>query len=239
LHLLLMTLKRHSSVSAAVSVALHVAVIVIVSLGLLKHSHDDVEKPPVIIELVRPKPEPPPPPPKPEPPKPEPPKPKPPKPEPVRPEPPRPAPPAPVPTPPPAPSPAVSVPETKPAPQPPEPAPAPAPRPAPVPQAPPAPPAPPAKTDVSISASYSASNAKPVYPTMSKRMGEQGTVMLRVLVKSDGSAANVEVKSSSGFPRLDQSAVEAVKSWRFNPATLDGKPVDEWYQVPIPFKLQN
>lgn len=232
-----MTLKRHSSVSAAVSVALHVAVIVIVSLGLLKHSHDDVEKPPVIIELVRPKPEPPPP--KPEPPKPEPPKPKPPKPEPVRPEPPRPAPPAPVPTPPPAPSPAVSVPETKPAPQPPEPAPAPAPRPAPVPQAPPAPPAPPAKTDVSISASYSASNAKPVYPTMSKRMGEQGTVMLRVLVKSDGSAANVEVKSSSGFPRLDQSAVEAVKSWRFNPATLDGKPVDEWYQVPIPFKLQN
>ena len=230
-----MTLKRHSSVSAAVSVALHVAVIVIVSLGLLKHSHDDVEKPPVIIELVRPKPEPPPP--KPEPPKPEPPKPKPPKPEPVRPEPPRPAPPAPVPTPPPAPSPAVSVPETKPAPQPPEPAPAP--RPAPVPQAPPAPPAPPAKTDVSISASYSASNAKPVYPTMSKRMGEQGTVMLRVLVKSDGSAANVEVKSSSGFPRLDQSAVEAVKSWRFNPATLDGKPVDEWYQVPIPFKLQN
>lgn len=234
-----MTLKRHSSVSAAVSVALHVAVIVIVSLGLLKHSHDDVEKPPVIIELVRPKPEPPPPPPKPEPPKPETPKPKPPKPEPVRPEPPRPAPPAPVPTPPPAPSPAVSVPETKPAPQPPEPAPAPAPRPAPVPQAPPAPPAPPAKTDVSISASYSASNAKPVYPTMSKRMGEQGTVMLRVLVKSDGSAANVEVKSSSGFPRLDQSAVEAVKSWRFNPATLDGKPVDEWYQVPIPFKLQN
>ena len=234
-----MTLKRYSSVSAAVSVALHVAVIVIVSLGLLKHSHDDVEKPPVIIELVRPKPEPPPPPPKPEPPKPEPPKPKPPKPEPVRPEPPRPAPPAPVPTPPPAPSPAVSVPETKPAPQPPEPAPAPAPRPAPVPQAPPAPPAPPAKTDVSISASYSASNAKPVYPTMSKRMGEQGTVMLRVLVKSDGSAANVEVKSSSGFPRLDQSAVEAVKSWRFNPATLDGKPVDEWYQVPIPFKLQN
>ena len=232
-----MTLKRHSSVSAAVSVALHVAVIVIVSLGLLKHSHDDVEKPPVIIELMRPKPEPPPP--KPEPPKPEPPKPKPPKPEPVRPEPPRPAPPAPVPTPPPAPSPAVSVPETKPAPQPPEPAPAPAPRPAPVPQAPPAPPAPPAKTDVSISASYSASNAKPVYPTMSKRMGEQGTVMLRVLVKSDGSAANVEVKSSSGFPRLDQSAVEAVKSWRFNPATLDGKPVDEWYQVPIPFKLQN
>lgn len=238
-----MMFNRHSSLSAAVSVAIHAALVLIVSMGLLRHSHNEIEKPPVIVELVRPKPEPPPPPPKPEPPKPEPPKPKPPKPEPVRPEPPRPAPPvpAPAPVPVPAPAPAVTVPETKPAPLPPEPAP----KPAPVPQAPPAPPAPaappapPSKTDVSISASYSASNAKPVYPTMSKRMSEQGTVVLRVLVKSDGSAGSVEVKSSSGFPRLDQSAVEAVKSWRFNPATLDGKAVDEWYQVPIPFKLQN
>ena len=93
--------------------------------------------------------------------------------------------------------------------------------------------------DVNISASYGASNAKPAYPNLSKRLGEQGTVVLRVLVKSDGSAGSVEVKSSSGFPRLDQSAIDAVKTWHFNPATLDGKPVDEWYQVPIPFKLQN
>ena len=78
-----------------------------------------------------------------------------------------------------------------------------------------------------------------VYSRLSRRLREQGRVVLRVLVKSDGSAGSVEVKSSSGFPRLDQSAIDAVKSWRFNPATLDGKPVDEWYQVPIPFKLQN
>lgn len=74
---------------------------------------------------------------------------------------------------------------------------------------------------------------------MSQRLGEQGTVVLRVLVKADGHAGTVEVKSSSGYPRLDQSAVDAVKTWRFNPATVDGKPVDEWYQVPIPFKLHN
>jgi protein TonB len=74
---------------------------------------------------------------------------------------------------------------------------------------------------------------------MSKRHGEQGLVVLRVLVKSDGSAGAVEVKSSSGFPRLDQAAADAVKSWHFNPATNDGKVVDEWYQVPIPFKIQN
>jgi protein TonB len=92
---------------------------------------------------------------------------------------------------------------------------------------------------VSIPASYNATNAKPVYPFMSKRLNEQGTVMLRVQVKADGTAGHVEVKSSSGFPRLDQAAMDAVKTWRFNPATVDGKPIEEWYQVPITLKLQN
>lgn len=110
-------------------------------------------------------------------------------------------------------------------------------------EAPPAPaPAPavtaPSRTEVST-ASYSASNQKPNYPNMSKRLGEQGTVVLRVLVKADGSAGEVEVKSSSSYPRLDQAAIDAVKTWRFNPAKIDGKAIDEWYQVPIPFKLQS
>jgi protein TonB len=95
------------------------------------------------------------------------------------------------------------------------------------------------KTGVSISASYSTTNAKPNYPSMSKRLSEQGTVILRVQVKSDGTAGAVEVKSSSGFPRLDQAAIDAVKTWRFNPATNDGKPVDEWYPAPFTFKLQS
>jgi protein TonB len=97
----------------------------------------------------------------------------------------------------------------------------------------------PSRTDVSIPASYSASNQKPIYPNMSKRLGEQGTVVLRVLVKADGNAGEVEVKSSSSYPRLDQAAIDAVKTWRFNPAKIDGKAIDEWYQVPIPFKLQS
>ncbi len=63
--------------------------------------------------------------------------------------------------------------------------------------------------------------------------------MLRVLVKADGTAGEVQVKSSSGFPLLDESAKTTVQTWRFNPATSDGKPVDEWFLVPIPFKLQN
>lgn len=96
----------------------------------------------------------------------------------------------------------------------------------------------PSKTEVST-ASYSASNQKPAYPNMSKRLSEQGTVVLRVLVKADGTAGEVEVKSSSSYPRLDQAAIDAVKTWRFNPAKIDGKAIDEWYQVPIPFKLQS
>lgn len=78
---------------------------------------------------------------------------------------------------------------------------------------------------------------KPTYPRMSQRLNEQGTVTVRVLVRRDGTAGTVEVKSSSGYPRLDQAAIEAVRTWRFNPATMDGKPIDEWYIVPIPFKL--
>jgi protein TonB len=105
--------------------------------------------------------------------------------------------------------------------------------------APAAPAAPPVKTNVYIPAEYAAANPKPVYPAMSKRYGDQGTVVLRVFVKADGTAGQVEVRSSSGFPLLDESAKTAVQGWRFRPATSDGKPIADWFLIPIPFKLQN
>jgi protein TonB len=97
--------------------------------------------------------------------------------------------------------------------------------------------APQVKTPVSISASYAASNPDPSYPKMSLSNQEEGTVMLRVLVQPDGTAGDVQIKTSSGYTLLDKSAQKAVRNWRFNPATVDGKPVAQWYQVPITFKL--
>ncbi|CAM8643206.1 TonB Periplasmic protein TonB, links inner and outer membranes [Oxalobacteraceae bacterium] len=236
----------------AVAIALHGALIALVLSGALEKPRTEVEPPPVIVQLLTPapppKPEPSPPePPKPKPPKPEPPKPEPakaqPRPEPPRPEQPKPEPAKPEPRPEPRPEPAKAepapIPAAAPAPAPVSPpAPAPAPPPAPAPTAPSAPKAS-TRTEVSISASYAAANRKPEYPKMSLRLGEQGTVVLTVMVKSDGSASDVEVKSSSGFARLDRAAADAVKTWRFNPATVDGKAIDKSYEVPITFKPPN
>lgn len=86
---------------------------------------------------------------------------------------------------------------------------------------------------------YASSNRPPPYPRLSRINEEEGRVVLRVLVKADGTAGAVEVLASSGYPLLDESARATVQTWRFKPATIDGKPVAEWYQVPIPFKLQN
>jgi periplasmic protein TonB len=101
------------------------------------------------------------------------------------------------------------------------------------------PPAAPVRAGPSIPASYAVSNRKPDYPLIARRYGEQGTVMLSVYVRADGSAGEVQIKTSSGHELLDESAKTAVQGWRFNPATIDGKPIAQWYQIPIPFTLSN
>ena len=70
---------------------------------------------------------------------------------------------------------------------------------------------------VSISASYANTNQKPEYPSQSRRFNEEGTVVLSVFVTAEGMAGAVEIKSSSGFPMLDQSAIDAVKKVAFQP----------------------
>lgn len=81
-------------------------------------------------------------------------------------------------------------------------------------------------------------NPKPSYPNLSRRLNEQGTVLLRVFVTSAGNATTVELKQSSGFARLDRAAQEAVQDWKFVPAKRGEQPVDAWVVVPIKFSLK-
>ena len=81
-------------------------------------------------------------------------------------------------------------------------------------------------------------NPRPVYPPMSRRMGEEGKVFLRVRVEADGRPSQVEIKTSSGSPRLDQAAEDAVRRWRFIPAKRGGEAVSAWVIVPISFNLK-
>ncbi|MDB5812467.1 MAG: Ferric siderophore transport system, periplasmic binding protein TonB [Betaproteobacteria bacterium] len=81
-------------------------------------------------------------------------------------------------------------------------------------------------------------NPAPAYPPLSRRMGEQGKVMLRVLVNTKGTADKVELRSSSGSSRLDDAALEAVQRWRFVPAKQGDQPVAAWVLIPISFSLK-
>ncbi|HTH39330.1 MAG TPA: TonB family protein [Rhodocyclaceae bacterium] len=82
-------------------------------------------------------------------------------------------------------------------------------------------------------------NPAPTYPPMSRRLGETGRVFLRVHVLPAGTPDQVEVRTGSGFPRLDNAAVDAVKRWRFVPAKQGSELVAAWVIVPISFSLEN
>jgi periplasmic protein TonB len=80
-------------------------------------------------------------------------------------------------------------------------------------------------------------NPPPAYPRIARRNGEQGTVTLRVHVRTDGVPAQVELERSSGSNALDLAALETVKNWRFAPARRAGDPVAAWVIVPVVFRL--
>ena len=80
-------------------------------------------------------------------------------------------------------------------------------------------------------------NPAPVYPPIAKRLGEQGRVLLRVLVSPEGMAKEVRLHTSSGSDSLDKAAIRAVRRWRFVPAKQGNNAVTAWVQVPIVFTL--
>lgn len=101
----------------------------------------------------------------------------------------------------------------------------------------PAPPAPPVLVTQPIYNADYLDNPAPYYPALSRRAGEQGRVVLRVLVSARGTAEEVQVFASSGFSRLDDAARDAVRRWKFVPAKRGNEPVQAWVRIPIPFIL--
>lgn len=80
-------------------------------------------------------------------------------------------------------------------------------------------------------------NPAPRYPVLSKRMREQGVVLVRVHVLPNGLPEVVELKRSSGSVRLDESALCAVREWKFVPAQSSGRAVAAWVVIPVSFSL--
>ena len=101
-----------------------------------------------------------------------------------------------------------------------------------------APPPAPVKVELPSSDAQYLQNPKPSYPAMSKRMGEQGKVVVHVLIGADGLPQKAEIKQSSGFERLDKAALNTVMSWKYVPGKRGGVSEAMWFNVPINFVLE-
>jgi len=80
-------------------------------------------------------------------------------------------------------------------------------------------------------------NISPPYPLLARRRGHQGTVLLEVLVSTDGKAASIRLSRSSGYSILDRAAIKGVRDWLFYPAKRGDELFEMWVKIPIRFKL--
>ena len=105
--------------------------------------------------------------------------------------------------------------------------------------APAAPPPPPAPREFLASAVSYLAPPLLTYPRASRELGEQGSVLLRVLVDEQGRPIEIQVAKSSGYPRLDQQAVQAMRAARFKPHVEDGVARRMWVRTPQTFILED
>ncbi|MDB5794946.1 MAG: TonB family protein [Noviherbaspirillum sp.] len=100
----------------------------------------------------------------------------------------------------------------------------------------PAPAAPPQPKTVTSGIEY-IQPPRPDYPPASRRSGEEGRAVLRVLVNEHGRPQRIEVQKSSGYERLDEAARQAASRAVFKPFMEDGKAVAAYAIVPVNFQL--
>ncbi len=87
---------------------------------------------------------------------------------------------------------------------------------------------------------YLNSTPKPItYPRWAIRQGWEGRITIAVEVLKDGTVGRTQVMQSTGHLILDEAAVKAVKTWRFQPAMKNGQPIVECSQIPVTFKLSD
>ncbi len=79
---------------------------------------------------------------------------------------------------------------------------------------------------------------RPPYPKEARQQGWEGTVLLRVTVGAGGDVGNVKIQESSGYPELDESAAQSVKTWQFDPAKLGDDPISSAVDLPVRFDLE-
>jgi len=80
-------------------------------------------------------------------------------------------------------------------------------------------------------------NARPAYPPLARLRGYQGVVVLSVEVLVDGHVGRMKIKRSTGHEILDRAALEAVRTWRFEPGRREGRAVTMSVEVPVHFVL--
>jgi protein TonB len=78
----------------------------------------------------------------------------------------------------------------------------------------------------------------PPYPSRSRFAGEEGTVLVKVSISPLGAVLDAQVERSSGYQRLDEAALQSIRSWRFAPATRGAQAVASWVSVPVKFILK-
>jgi protein TonB len=79
---------------------------------------------------------------------------------------------------------------------------------------------------------------RPAYPSTARRLGVEGTTLLRVYVAADGRVTDVQLDQTAGHPDLDRAATEAVRRWKFEPGRRGSEPIGMWVRLPVQFVLK-